>query len=169
MDGTDTGAGLHGDNGFHHHRHINNDAITLGDAQAFEAVGEQAHLTMQICVGDVVDFTPIGFKNQRDFVGVLRQMTVDTVVGDVQLTIGKPFEKRRIAVIKYLGERLVPGQQVTGQAAPVAGVILIGLIAQCVIGFHARDGGLLTESVGRRKAARFFQDGFDGGHSVAPL
>ncbi len=37
-------AGLHGDDGFRHHRHVDHDAITRHDAEAFHRVAETANV-----------------------------------------------------------------------------------------------------------------------------
>ena len=105
----------------------------------------------------------------RGLVGALRQVTVDTVVGNIQFTIIKPFEKWWIALVQHPGEHFLPADAFTRQFAPETCIVFVGLITQAIVGIHAGDGGLLAEGIARRKAASFFQDGFDGGHSVAPL
>ncbi|MOA01592.1 hypothetical protein D3C78_1210090 [compost metagenome] len=116
---------------------------------------------MQLLVSDVFDVAVIGFEDDRGLVGLGGQVTVDAVVGNVQLTIGKPLEERRIAVVQHGGERLAPGQQLACQIAPEAGVVRFGKCGLGVVGVHAGQGGLGTESVGRREAAGFFEHGFD--------
>lgn len=43
-------AGQHGDDEFEHHGHVDGDPVALGDAMAFEDVGESAHLLQQFPV-----------------------------------------------------------------------------------------------------------------------
>jgi hypothetical protein len=42
----------HGERGLRHHRHIDDDAVALFDAQRFECVGEAADFALHLAVGD---------------------------------------------------------------------------------------------------------------------
>ena len=46
MDGADTRTGLHGDDGFGGHGHVDNDAVALGDADGFQAIGKLADFSV---------------------------------------------------------------------------------------------------------------------------
>src|SRR5690606_8097695 len=48
----DAGAGQHGDGQLGDHRHVDADAVALGDAQALQHVGEALHVAVEVGVGD---------------------------------------------------------------------------------------------------------------------
>ena len=52
VNGADTGAGLHGDDAFDGHRHVDDDAVTLLDTLRLQHVGHLADPGQQILVGD---------------------------------------------------------------------------------------------------------------------
>jgi len=89
---------------------------------------------------------------------------VEAVVGNVQLAVGEPLVERSVRFVEHLGERLLPDHMFPGQAAPVALVILLGFLAQSLVGGHAGNGGFLDGLFGRRKDAGFLHDRFDGAH-----
>ena len=52
MDGADARAGQHADHRFRHHRHIEDDAVALADAEVAQHGAEQLHLREQAAVGE---------------------------------------------------------------------------------------------------------------------
>ena len=52
VNGTDAGAGEHGDGGFRDHRQVDEHAIARRDAVALEHVGESADLMMKLFIGE---------------------------------------------------------------------------------------------------------------------
>ena len=52
MDRADAGAGQHRDDRFRDHRHVDDDAIALGDAEILQDGGKRFHLRQQLGVGD---------------------------------------------------------------------------------------------------------------------
>ena len=51
VDRADAGAGQHGDHRLRHHRHVEDDAVALGDAQVLQHAAERRHLVAQLGVG----------------------------------------------------------------------------------------------------------------------
>ena len=60
MDRADAGAGEHGDGGFRDHGQINDDAVALLDAVAFEDVGKEADFAMELLIGEGAFFAQPG-------------------------------------------------------------------------------------------------------------
>ena len=158
----DAGAGLHRDDRLNRHRQVNDSAVTLLVAQRFQAIGETANTLIELKVSDLGDLATVGFENDRNFVfGRRAEMAVEAVVRGVQFAVGEPFEKRCIAVVERLSERLGPDQVFAREVAPEAGVILLGL------GTHGRvicgfDVGLGRELGRRRKHTILNKNRFDG-------
>jgi hypothetical protein len=59
-------------------------------------------------------------------------MTVDTVIGNIENTVFKPFVMRRIALIENLAERLAPLDVLPGLVGPETFVVLFCLFIQFV-------------------------------------
>ena len=53
MHRADARAGEHRDHGLRHHRHIEDDAIALGDAKILHDGGERLHLIQQLGIGEL--------------------------------------------------------------------------------------------------------------------
>ena len=51
MDGADARAGQHGDHRLGHHRHVDDDAVALADAQVLQHAAQRRHLVAQLGVG----------------------------------------------------------------------------------------------------------------------
>ena len=113
MDRTDPRAGKHGDGGFGHHRQVDGDAVALLDALGLEQVGKAADVGMQFGIGDLAPLVAglVRFPDDRDLIAARRQMTVQRVGGEVQATVGEPFDPE-IGLVKAgfldLGEGLDP-------------------------------------------------------------
>ena len=57
MNGADARAGEHGDDRFRHHRHIEDDAIALADAEVAQHAAEHLRLSQQAMIGDGALYT----------------------------------------------------------------------------------------------------------------
>ena len=67
MDGADARAGVHGDDGLGHQRHVDDDAFAgLLHAQRAQRVGEAADLGMQLPVGQAAYSAILGLEDQRE-------------------------------------------------------------------------------------------------------
>ena len=144
--GADAGAGLHSGHTIDGHGDVNHHAITLLHALGAQGIGHAAGFGQQLAVSDFGDFAAIGFKNECGLVAqAFFDVAVQAVVGGVQSTVCKPLEERGIAFIQGLGERGFPIQQLTGLPGPEAFVVGLGFLTQCVVGVHARNGGVLNK------------------------
>ena len=142
----DAGAGLHRDDALDRHRQVDDDAVTLLDAHPAQRIAKLADATQQILVGDLGDFAAVGFEDDRDLVAqAVVDLAVDAVVGDVQLAVREPLEERRIALVQHGVERRLPVQQFAGMTTPVTLVVALGLVAQCLVRFHARHCCILNQ------------------------
>ena len=68
MDRANTRAGLHGDDGFDRHRHVNQHAVAFFDLAAFQAIGHHADTAVEFLVGDLAHFAVVGLEYDRDLV-----------------------------------------------------------------------------------------------------
>ena len=163
-------AGLHRDHRLDRHRHVDDRAFALGVAQRLQAVREAAHTGVQVLVGDRGDRAVVGLEQDRDLVlGRRAEVAIEAVVRDVQLAILEPAEERRLGIVQRLGERPLPQHLLAGQPGPEAGVVAFGLVAQCAVLVHARDGRLMDEGLGGREHAVLDEDRFDlCGHVKPP-
>ena len=144
--GTDAGTGLHGGHALDGHGDVDDDAVAFADAQRLHRVGDLAGARQQLCIGGAGDLAAVGLKNDGGFVALaFFDVAVQTVVRGVQGAVFKPLEKRRLAVVEGLGERLFPGDVFARQIGPVAGVVLLGFLAQGVVGVHAGDMGVFDK------------------------
>ena len=162
----DTGTRLHGDDAFNAHRHVDDNAVALLDAARTQAVGKLADLGQQRLVGDLCYGAVVGFKNQRNLVAQAGfDVAIQTVVGNVELAVGKPLEERRVGLIEPLRERNLPAHMFTCQTGPEALVILVGFRTQRLVSIHAGNRGLLDEFGGRLNKLY----GFILGHRPSPV
>jgi len=150
VNGAETGTRLHGADAFDGHRHVDDDAITLLDAHAAQGIGELGNLGEQFLVGDLGHFAVVGFENQGNLVTQAGfDLTVEAVVGNVQLAVGKPLEKRSVGFIERLGKGLLPGDEFAGALGPEFRVIGFRFGAQRPVGVHPRNRRVLDHLVRR--------------------
>ena len=90
MHRADPRAGQHRDHRFRHHRHIENDAVALGDAEILHDGGERLHLGQQFGIGEFGDGARSGricqrrIVDQRHLIGAaVRDVAVQRVVAGV--------------------------------------------------------------------------------------
>ncbi len=165
--GADARAGLHRHDRLDRHRHVDEDAIALLDAERLQRVGEAADVVVERLVGDLGDRAVVGLEDDRDLVGLRRQVPVEAVVRGVQLAVVEPLEERRVGFVERLRERLVPQHVLARMPRPEALEVALGFRAHRLVGGHAGDVRLLDEGLGRRKYAVFLQDRFDTGRHGA--
>ncbi len=105
----DAGAGQHGKAGFCHHRHVNQHAVALGNAQGLHDGRSALDLALQLDEG--VNLFLIGFGgdgNQRGFVALADRPAIHGVVAQVGRAADEPLGKRLVGIIQHLTERLLP-------------------------------------------------------------
>ena len=119
MNGTNAGAGQNGDNRFRNHRHVNDDAITFGDALCSKTTGKSSGQVAQFTIA--VGSHSAGDRAVIDEGRLIRpsvvDMAVQCVVAGVQFSPGKPPVDRCSIVIKHPVPGLVP-MDICGDFAP---------------------------------------------------
>ena len=108
MDGSNPCTAQNGDRQLRDHAHVNANAVAFFDAIVFEHVGKLVHLGMQLFIGEhaVMIIRIIGFPNDGRLVGLVHQVSVDTVFCDVELCAAEPFDGR---LLEIPIQDLVPG------------------------------------------------------------
>ena len=110
MHRADPRAGQHRDHGFRHHRHIEDDAVALGDAEILHDGGERLHLLQHLRIGEFRD--RVGQRrivDQRQLIGAsARDMAVERVVAGVDHGAGEPAAIEPHRGIEDLLRRLDP-------------------------------------------------------------
>ena len=132
--GAEPRAGQHGNDCFGHHRHIDDDAVAFLDAQGCEAAGKTRHLIAQLAVA----VGPLGVCHRRVpdqgrlITAAPVRVPIQRVERGVQLAVGEPPVKRRVAVVEPPGwhrrpidrsRRLEPELVPRLDAAPELGMI----------------------------------------------
>ncbi len=146
MGRANAGAGLHGGHAFDGHGDVDDNAVTLFDAQALQGIGVLAGLGQQLAISDLGHFAAVGFKDDGSLVAeAFFDVAVQAVVGHVQRAVFKPLEERRVGLVEHFGERCLPGDQLIGQTTPVTLVIGFGFFAQGFVGSHTGDVGVFNE------------------------
>ena len=89
----DARAREHRHGGLGNHRQVDRDAIALLHAEAAQRVGELADALVQLAIGDARRLVRIvAFVDERGLVAARRQVTVEAVVGDVELAVVEPAD-----------------------------------------------------------------------------
>ena len=103
MDRTDPRAGQHREGRFGHHRHVDQHAVALGDAEARQDPGEARDLALQFAIGEMPDLAgDRAIPDQRDpLAATRRDMAVDGIPAGVEPAAGKPAEERRPAGVEH--------------------------------------------------------------------
>ena len=122
--GADARARLHRDHAFDRHRHVDDDAIALFDAERSQPVGESAHACVQLAIGDTRHRAVVSLEQDRDFFGAaILEIAIEAVVGNIELTVFEPFVERRTGLVERSRKRLVPHQLAPGELGPEPGVV----------------------------------------------
>ena len=94
MDGTDPGAGQHGEGGLRDHRHVDRDGVALADSLRLQHVGEAADLRVEVAIGDRPRVLGVvAFPKDRDLVALVGEVSVDAVRRDVGGAVAVPFDR----------------------------------------------------------------------------
>ncbi len=162
----DARAGLHRDHAFDRHRHVDEDAIALPDAERLEPVGEPAHAVIELPVGDLRHRAVVGLEDDRDLVRVaVREIAVEAVVGDIELAVVEPLVERRVGLVERPRERLLPQHLVPRELRPETGEIRGGARVERVeVGLL--DIRLRDELARRLEDPAFVRYRFDRGHAL---
>ena len=67
-----------------------------------QRVREAADLVVELLVGDRRDLAVVGLEDDRDLVGLRREVPVEAVVRRVQLAVVEPLEERRVRLVERL-------------------------------------------------------------------
>ena len=106
----DPRAGQHRDHRFRHHRHIEDDAVALCDAEILHDGGERLHFLQHLGIGEFRD--RVGQRrivDQRDLVGAAAgDMAIERVVAGVDHGAGEPAAVSADRGIEDLLRRLDP-------------------------------------------------------------
>ncbi len=151
MDRADPGTGQHRVGRFRDHRHVENNAVAFADAHRFVDVGHFADLLIRLVVRDVlVQRRVVAFPDDRRLITTCRQMPVEAVGADVQLTIFVPFDRdirERVVDVLDLGVGRDPVDPFALLAPKGGGISDRGRIHLIIFGF-------VSVGVGRKGGGR---------------
>jgi hypothetical protein len=154
MDGADAGAGEHGDGGFGNEGEVDEDAVALGDAVAFEDVGEAADLAVELFVreGAFLAGPAVGggfaFPDEGGLVGDRGvEPAVEAVDRQVEASAAEPFGDGLLPLEDLL-EGGEPDEFLLGDAAPEAFGMFDRFAVEFAIGREGFDVGLGGELLG---------------------
>src|ERR1044071_3219642 len=95
-------ASQHGDGQFRNKRHVERHTVPRSDTLPPQRVGKFTNLCMKFGVGQSSLVAWFAFPNQRSLIAVSRlQMTIKTVVGNIDFATHEPLCMRRLPV-QYL-------------------------------------------------------------------
>jgi hypothetical protein len=120
MDGADARTAKHGDGGFGHHRHIDDDPVAFAHAIGGQNTGEFRHLVLKLFVGVFPDGIPGdgGIINQGHLVGAaFFDVAINGVVAGVDLGAHEPPVKGLVGIVQDLVPFLDP-VDILGDFAP---------------------------------------------------
>ena len=120
MHGADARAGVHGDDGFRAHRHVDHHPVAGGHALPAQGGAQAFHRFAQFAVGQRAAVALLALVEDRRAVRGFPDPGTQAGFAGVQFTVGKPGEVRRARTVKGGGKRLVPGQHLAGQVGPQA-------------------------------------------------
>src|SRR6516165_12808401 len=103
MDGTDAGAGEHRYRRLGNHRHVDQHAVALADAEVCENAGETRDLVTQLAIGEALHLLgDRAVPDQRDALALpCRDMTVERVPAGVELRAREPAVERGPARVEH--------------------------------------------------------------------
>ena len=154
----DASAGQHGNGQLRHHGHVNGGPIAGLQAQTLQHVGELAHLHVQLTVGEDPSVARLAFPVEGHPVTLAGlDMTVQAVVGDVELAPYKPLGEGQLPV-QHGVEILKPGDVLTGLPGPKGFVVCVGFFPHRPVG----DQGTRHELCRWRKSPLFVVEVGDG-------
>ncbi len=141
MDGADPRAGEHGHHGLRHHRHIDDDAVALGDAKIRHHAGQRLHFVQKLGVGEFGDAAgERRIVDQRELIGAATfDMAIERVVAGVDDRAGKPAAIQALGGIENFLGRFDPvdlARRLTPKALGVAerarmDLVITAFVAEC--------------------------------------
>ena len=97
VDGADAGAGQHRHHRLGDHRHVDDDAVALADAETPQRIREAVHFAIQAAVGVGLLLTVFTDPEQRRLVATITMdVSIDAVDRRVERTAFKPRVLRRL-------------------------------------------------------------------------
>ena len=145
--GSDAGAGEHRHREFRDHSHVDGDTIATLDAQRGQCIGETAHLEVEVPVGEVAGLARFAHPVVRDLLASILQVSIQTVVRQVERAVAEPAEKGRFGVVEGHGRLFEPTHPLQGLVEPEGGEVLLGVIVD------PRPGVGRSGELGRRGEA----------------
>src|SRR5580765_6704688 len=147
MDDAETSAREHGNGQLGDHRHVDDGAVAGLVTARLEHAGEADDEAMQFLIGDGSLVSRFTFPEDRDFVFARSgQVTVETIVRDVEFRVGEPAREGRIP-FEDLGPLLEPVNLARGDLTPEGFGILLGSAVEVQVTFHALDVSFANEVV----------------------
>ena len=149
MDGSDSGAGQHGDRKFRRHRHVNADHVTSTNAQRLERRCALTNLGEQFTISERPRISRFAFPKDRDGVALPRRdVGIQAIVARIGLPSDEPLHVGSFPVANRL-EGLEPMQVFQRFAAPKRIGMVFRLGIQRFVLLLRRDHRLSRE-FGRR-------------------
>ena len=163
MGRSNAGAGQHRHRRFRNHRHVDTNAIALDHPHALKHVGHLAHLPMQLGIGQRAGVPRFSFPYQgRLITPVGRQVPIETVIGNIDLTTPKPLGKGRLPV-QHSVPFLKPVQLLLRQLGPERRRVSRRLIVEGLILVSSSNHRCLSKFSRRFKQSLLVQNRFDSG------
>ena len=154
--GADARAGQHCDGQLRHHRQVDGNPVALLHAQAFQPVGELAHLPVQIPVGIDLPVARLALPDDGGLVLARPvEMAVNAVVGYIELPAQEPLGKGGVRPVQHR----IPGAepvQLPGKPRPEP----LRILARRLINAGVGDVGAGGKLRRRRVGAVLLQQGF---------
>ena len=137
MHRADAGAGQHAHHRFRDHRHVEDDAVALLDAEVEQHAGERGHFVGELGVGVGAGRVGDGavVDQRRQATAAVLDVAVEAVVGGVALGAREPAAVQTGVGIDHLVPELVPGD-VTGGVGPEPFRVLFPRGVDLVIATH---------------------------------
>ena len=112
MDRADAGAGQHRERRLGHHRHVDQHAVALDDAEARQHAGQTRDLVAQLAIGEMPDLPgDRAVPDQRDpLAPTCRDMAVEGIPAGVEPAAGKPAVRRAAGCRRARGPIAAPNR-----------------------------------------------------------
>ncbi len=138
MNGSEPCARKHGNDGFRHHGHVDDDAIAFADTKVSQDGGENCDLVAQRCIGiAALRFCNRAVVNERGIpAAVGGDVPVEAIVGGVALGSNEPASIRATFCVKDLIEWAEPVDGF-GRACPECRRVFLPVPVNLVISAHS--------------------------------